>query len=98
MLPPIPSSLQPVTAQQDPPRSRPEVAPVAPVEAVSADAAVTLQRRPAELQPEEEYRRRRRRAHASVEQSTEADEASADEPVEGVEDAPRKGLWIDIEV
>ena len=42
MLPPIPHSLQPVTAQQDVPKPRPEIPPVTPVQAISSECSVSL--------------------------------------------------------
>ena len=100
MFPPITPNLQPVTAQQDPVRSRPEVAPVTPVEPAAGDDAVALERRPAEQAQDEGYPRRRRRSPQAAAEGEEA-EAAGEEgllPSDGLEEAPRKGQWIDIEV
>ncbi len=45
MVTPVPPQLVPVTAQQDPVRSRPAVPPVMPVTDAAAEAAITLDRR-----------------------------------------------------
>ncbi|MCP8464332.1 aspartate-semialdehyde dehydrogenase [Pseudomonas sp. ZM23] len=100
MLPPIPHSLAPVTAQQDVPKPRPDVAPVSPPQPSAGNAGVELERRPAEGMPEQEYQRRRKRQQAS--DGTPEGEALGELEEVGelneVQDAPRKGLWIDIEV
>ncbi|MBB1609560.1 MULTISPECIES: hypothetical protein [unclassified Pseudomonas] len=97
MIPPIPSDVLPVTAQQDPARSRPDVAPVAPVVPATGDAAVGLERRPAEMTPEEEYPQHQRRRQQA--QGEEAEPEASEEPADdGLGEAPRKGVWIDIEV
>jgi len=97
MIPPIPSDVLPVTAQQDPARSRPDVAPVAPVAPAADDAAVGLERHPAEMTPQEEYSQRQRRRRRQAQ--GEAAQAEGEEAVdEGLGEAPRKGIWIDIEV
>ncbi|MDF3931752.1 aspartate-semialdehyde dehydrogenase [Pseudomonas citronellolis] len=96
MIPPIPSDVLPVTAQQDPARVRPDVPPVAPVAPAAGEAAVSLERRPAELTPEEEYEQRRRRRQARGE--GEPEEIAEDEADDGLGEAPRKGMWIDVEV
>lgn len=100
MFPPITPNLQPVTAQQDPVRSRPEVAPVTPVEPAAGDDAVALERRPAEQAQDEGYSRRRRRPPqtAAEAEEGEAAEEGAVLQADGLEEAPRKGQWIDIEV
>lgn len=100
MFPPITPNLQPVTAQQDPVRSRPEVAPVTPVEPVAGDDAVALEKRPAEQLPDETYPRRRRRQpqQAHAEDEAQAAEEGGQPAEGGLEDVPRKGQWIDIEV
>ncbi|MCP1605484.1 aspartate-semialdehyde dehydrogenase [Pseudomonas citronellolis] len=98
MIPPIPSDVLPVTAQQDPARSRPDVAPVAPVAPAADDTAVGLERHPAEMTPQEEYSQRQRRRRQQA-QGEEAQGEAAEEPADdGLGEAPRKGVWIDIEV
>ncbi|WP_371368943.1 aspartate-semialdehyde dehydrogenase [Pseudomonas sp. QL9] len=100
MFPPITPNLQPVTAQQDPVRSRPEVAPVTPVEPAAGDDAVALEKRPAEQTQDEGYSRRRRRPPQTAAEAEEARAEEADGTLlpDGQEAPPRKGQWIDIEV
>ncbi|MGP3790356.1 aspartate-semialdehyde dehydrogenase [Pseudomonas sp. B392_1p] len=98
MLPPILPSQVAVTSQQDPPKARPDVPPVVPVEETSADNSVALGKRDPEetaMRLREEQRRRqqqRERARAEGEASGEAleEEYSLDENL------PRKGIWVDI--
>lgn len=100
MFPPITPNLQPVTAQQDPVRSRPEVAPVTPIEPAAGDDAVALERRPSEQLQDDGYPRRRRRAPQTAAEAQDAEAAGEEGTLspDGLEDAPRKGQWIDIEV
>lgn len=100
MLPPIPHSLAPVTASQDVPKPRPDVAPVSPPQPSAGNAGVELERRPAEEVLEEEYRRRRKRRQASdgTPEGEALEELEEVEELGEVQDAPRKGQWIDIEV
>ncbi|AGI25521.1 aspartate-semialdehyde dehydrogenase [Pseudomonas sp. MT3] len=100
MLPPIPHSLAPVTAQQDVPRPRPDVAPVSPPAPSAGNAGVGLERRPDEEVLEEEYQRRRKRRQPSdgTPEGEALEELEQVEELGEVRDAPRKGLWIDIEV
>ena len=66
MLPPIPHSLQPVTAQQDVPKPRPEIPPVTPAQESSKESEVSLDKRhPQELveRQHEEQRRRQRQGY-----------------------------------
>ena len=101
MLPPIPQGLAPVTAQQDTPRPRPDIAPVSPAAPGAGNAGVALERRPGEQALNEEYQRRRKRRQLA--DGTPGGEAleeleAVEELSDEVRDAPRKGLWIDIEV
>lgn len=101
MLPPIPHSLAPVTAQQDVPKPRPDVTPVTPPAPSAGNAGVELERRPDEEALREEYQRRRKRRQLAdgtsegeaLEELEEVEELGAD-----VQAAQRKGLWIDVEV
>ncbi len=45
MLPPIPHSLAPVTAQQDVPKPRPDITPVTPPSESAKESAIELDRR-----------------------------------------------------
>ena len=99
MLPPIPHSLQPVTAQQDVPKPRPEIPPVTPVEPSSSESSVSLEKRhpqeTEELLRQEQRRRQRRRGYTAA-QLAEGEVAKVDEVA--VQELPRQGLWVDVEV
>lgn len=77
MLPPIPHSLIPVTAQQDVVKPRPEIAPVTPTAETAQEDSVGLDKR-----------------HPDEVAEGEVDEA--DEPA--IDQLPRQGLWVDVEV
>jgi len=99
MLPPIPQSLQPVTSQQDVPKPRPEIPPVTPVQASSSESSVTLDKRhPQETEEllRQEQRRRQQRRGYTAEQLAEGEVDEADAQV--LEQLPRQGLWVDVEV
>jgi len=101
MLPPIPHSLAPVTAQQDVPKPRPDVAPVSPAAPSAGNAGVELERRPDEQALREEYQRRRKRrqlADGTPEGEALEELEEVEELGEEVQAAQRKGLWIDVEV
>ncbi|MFS2124382.1 aspartate-semialdehyde dehydrogenase [Pseudomonas sp. Pseusp97] len=101
MLPPIPHSLAPVTAQQDVPRPRPDVTPVTPPAPSAGNAGVELERRPDEQALREEYQRRRKRrqlADGSPEGEALEELEEVEELGDEVQAAQRKGLWIDVEV
>lgn len=98
MLPPIPHSLVPVTAQQDVVKPRPDVPPVTPVSEAAQESGVSLDKRhPQEVEERlrEEQRRRQRRGYTPAELA-EGDVAEVDEPA--IEQLPRQGLWVDVEV
>jgi len=98
MLPPIPHSLMPVTVQQDPIKPRPDIPPVTPLQESANESAVALDKRhpqEAEMLLREEQRRRQRRGY-SPEELAEGEVAKADAEV--LEELPRQGLWIDVEV
>jgi hypothetical protein len=99
VLPPIPHSLAPVTVQQDVIKPRPEIPPVAPAAESAKESAVSLDKRhpqEAEALLREEQRRRQRRRGYSPEELAEGDVAEADEAV--IDELPRQGLWVDVEV
>ncbi|AZC23060.1 MULTISPECIES: aspartate-semialdehyde dehydrogenase [Pseudomonas] len=113
MLPPmLPLSAVPVTSQQDPIRQRPDIPPVVPVQESSNESTIDLQKRDAEQsalllreeqQRQQERQRRQREEHEDPEQhlAVPGDELNADNTVPVVpliEDAPRQGLWVDVEV
>ncbi|MBB4821575.1 hypothetical protein HNP29_004985 [Pseudomonas alcaligenes] len=98
MLPPIPHSLVPMTAQQDVIKPRPDIPPVTPAKEGSEESAIGLDRRhPQEAEEllREEQRRRQRRGY-TAEEIAEGDVEQADEAV--IEQLPRQGLWVDVEV
>ncbi len=98
MLPPIPHSLAPVTAQQDVIKPRPDIPPVTPTNESSKESEVALDRRhPQEAEEllREEQRRRQRRGY-TPEELAEGEVAEKDEKALG--DLPRQGLWVDVEV
>jgi nucleotide-binding universal stress UspA family protein len=99
MLPPIPHSLVPVTAQQDVVKPRPDIPPVTPTNESTNESAVSLDKRhPQEAEEllREEQRRRQRRGY-SAEELAEL-EAGKPEDEKLLEELPRQGLWVDVEV
>ena len=98
MLPPIPHSLAPVTAQQDVPKPRPDIPPVTPPSESAKESAIELDRRhpqEAEMLLYGEQRRRQRRGY-SAEELAEGEVEEGDEKL--LEELPRQGLWVDVEV
>ncbi|WP_017906120.1 hypothetical protein [Pseudomonas asplenii] len=114
MLPPmLPLSAVPVTSQQDPIRPRPDIPPVVSVQESSNESTIDLQKRDPEeaaWQLREEQRRQheqQRRREAEAEDDPErhlavpGDELNADNTVPVVplmDDQPRQGLLVDVEV
>lgn len=112
LQPMLPLSAVPITSQQDPIRQRPDVPPVAPVQETSKETTIDLQQRDPEeaaFQLREEQRRqqdrekRRREADEDPEEhlAVPGDELNADNTVPVVpliEDQPRQGLWVDIQI
>ncbi|AZC16793.1 MULTISPECIES: hypothetical protein [Pseudomonas] len=113
MLPPmLPLSAVPVTSQQDPIRQRPDIPPVVPVQESSNESTIDLQKRDAEQsalllreeqQRQQERQRRQREEQDDPEQhlAVPGDELNADNTVPVaplIEDAPRQGLWVDVQV
>ncbi|MCP1505255.1 hypothetical protein J2Y83_001228 [Pseudomonas marginalis] len=113
MLPPmLPVSVVPVTSQLDPVRQKPDIPPVVPVQASSNESTIDLKNGDAEQSAlllreeqrrEQEQQKRRReadddpQAHLAIP----GDELNADNTVPVaplIEDAPRQGLWVDVEV
>ena len=97
MLPPIPHSLAPVTAQQDVVKPRPDIPPVTPASESSKESAVELDKRhpqEAEMLLREEQKRRQRRGYTAEEMA----EGEVIEDEESLEEMPRQGLWVDVEV
>ncbi|KAA5844033.1 MULTISPECIES: hypothetical protein [Pseudomonas] len=112
--PMLPLSAVPVTSQQDPIRPRPDIPPVVPVQQSSNESTIDLHKRDAEqsalLLREEQQRqqqrhKRQREAEAAddpeLHLAVPGDELNADNTVPVaplIEDAPRQGLWVDVEV
>jgi hypothetical protein len=99
MLPPIPHSLVPVTVQQDVVKPRPEIPPVTASAESSKESAVSLDKRhpqEAEALLREEQRRRQRRHGYTPEELAEGDVDEADAAT--LDELPRQGLWVDVEV
>jgi hypothetical protein len=98
MLPIIPSGTVQVTAQQDVVKPRPDIAPVMPVQPSADESAVDLERRhpqEAEQMLRDEQRRRQRRGYSAQEL---AEGETAEEDQDALEELPRQGLWVDVEV
>lgn len=99
MLPPIPHSLAPVTAQQDVVKPRPDIPPVTPANESANESSVGLDKRhPQEAEEllREEQRRRQRRGY-TPEELAELEAGTAEEE-KLLEEMPRQGLWVDVEV
>ena len=101
MLPPIPPPLAPVTAQQEVLKARPDIPPVAPVSASAKESEVRLDKRhPQEaeelLRQEQRRRQKQRQGGYSAEQLAEGEVAPEDQIL--LEELPRQGLWVDVEV
>lgn len=113
MLPPmLPLSAVPITSQQDPIRQRPDIPPVVPVQKSSDESTIDLQQRDPEeaaFQLREEQRRKqeqeKRRSEAEEDPEEHlaipGTELNADNTVPVaplIENEPRQGLWVDIQV
>ena len=113
MLPPIlPLSVVPITSQQDPIKPRPDIPPVVSVQPGSNESTIDLKNRDSEqasllLREEQQRQQRKRRREQEANEDPEehlaepGDELNADNTVPVVpliDDAPRQGLWVDVEV
>ncbi|MBK5435431.1 MULTISPECIES: hypothetical protein [Pseudomonas] len=113
MIPPmLPLSVVPVTSQLDPVRQKPDIPPVVPVQPGSNESTIDLQKRDPEeaalllreeQRRQQEQQKRRREADEDPQEhlAVPGDELNADNTVPVVpliEDAPRQGLWVDVEV
>lgn len=113
MLPPmLPVSVVPVTSQLDPVRQKPDIPPVVPVQPGSNESTIDLKKGDAETSTfllreeqrrQQEQQRRRREADEDPEQhlAIPGDVLNADNTVPVaplIEEAPRQGLWVDVEV
>lgn len=110
MIPPlIPLSVVPVTSQFDPVKQAPAIAPVVPAQPTGSDSSIDLRQRDPEeaallLREEQQRRQRQRRnGHAAADEHlpVPGNELNADNTVPVaplIEDEPRQGLWVDIQV
>ncbi|KPA92672.1 MULTISPECIES: hypothetical protein [Pseudomonas] len=113
MLPPmLPLSAVPVTSQQDPIRPRPDIPPVVPVQESSNESTIDLQKRDPEeaawqlreeqrRQQQQQQRRREAEDDPQLHLAVPGDELNADNTVPVValmEEQPRQGLLVDVEV
>ncbi len=112
MLPPIiPLSVIPVTSQLDPVKPTPDIPPVVPLQPSASDNDVDLrQRNPEEearlLREEQKRQQNKRRRSQEVPQMEDylpvpGDELNADNTVPVaplVDEQPRQGLWVDIQI
>ncbi|MGY4535153.1 hypothetical protein ACVW0Y_004306 [Pseudomonas sp. TE3786] len=99
MIPPIPPHLVTAPPQQDLIKPVPALPVVAPVESTTHENKVALGKRDAqeteELLWEEQRRRRQRRGYSAAEL---AEGEVAEEDQELIQQLPRQGLWVDVEV
>lgn len=112
MLPPmLPVSVVPVTSQLDPVRQTPDIPPIVPVQPSSNESTIDLRQGDAEhsnlmlreeqRRQQEEHKRRREAGEEQEHLAIPGDMLNADNTVPVVpliEDAPRQGLWVDVEV
>ncbi|PTQ73598.1 aspartate-semialdehyde dehydrogenase [Pseudomonas sp. GV071] len=99
MLPPIAPHLVTVPTQQDLIKPVPALPVVAPVESTPQENDVSFEKRneqeAEELLWEEQRRRRQRRGYSAAELA-EGEVAEEDQAL--IEQLPRQGLWVDVEV
>ena len=105
MLPPIlPLSVVPVTSQQDPPRPRPDIPPVAPAQPGAGDSTINPGHQDSEqaslLLREEQQRQHDKRRREALERAGISEQVAPSPepdspPVDGTQ---RQGVWIDIKV
>jgi hypothetical protein len=108
LQPMLPLSVVPVTSQTDPARRVPDIPPVAPVQPGSGEATIDLRHEDADHSAlrlrEEQQRQQQQRSHqepADETQVLQGEYLNADNtvPVAAlIDDEPRQGLWVDIEV
>lgn len=99
MLPPIPQGLIPVTVQQDQPRPKPAVKPVAPAQDSAGAGGVALknegERRKVKERP---YAKKDDPKHQAENEEDDDLEENAETPSAKSKGMSRRGLWIDIKV
>lgn len=110
LQPMLPLSVVPVTSQMDPAKRVPDIPPVAPVQPSPSETSIDLRHEDSErsaLLLREEQQRQQQGRH-SEEESGEyqglvipGDSLNADNTVPVVpliDDEPRQGLWVDIQI
>jgi hypothetical protein len=110
MIPPlIPLSVVPVTSQLDPVKPMPQIPPVVPTQPSSSESEIDLRHRDPEqaalLLREEQRRQQQQRRDAQDDPQAHlpvpGDELNADNTVPVapfIDDEPRQGLWVDVQV
>ncbi|SHN21971.1 hypothetical protein SAMN05216593_11481 [Pseudomonas asturiensis] len=112
LQPMLPLSVVPVTSQMDPAKRVPDIPPVAPVQESSNETSIDLRNedteRSALLLREEQQRQQQQHQGRSGEDGEEyqglvipGDSLNADNTVPVVpliDDEPRQGLWVDIQI
>ena len=112
LLPMLPLSAVPITSQHDPIRQRPDIPPVVPAQESTSDSTINLQKRDPEeaallLREEQRRKQEQERRRREADEDPEAylaipgDELNADNTVPVaplMEEQPRQGLWVDIEI
>lgn len=109
--PTLPLSAVPVTSQLDPARRMPEIPPVAPVQPTSIEISIDLRKDEAErqallLHEEQQRQQRQKQQEEDGEPVTEhlavpGHSLNADNTVPVIpliDNEPRQGLWVDVEV
>ncbi|MCO5365470.1 MULTISPECIES: aspartate-semialdehyde dehydrogenase [Pseudomonas] len=110
LQPMLPLSVVPVTSQMDPAKRVPDIPPVAPVQPGSSETSIDLRHEDSErsaLLLREEQQRQQQGRHAEEENGeyqglvVPGDSLNADNTVPVVpliDDEPRQGLWVDIQI
>ncbi|NAT17261.1 aspartate-semialdehyde dehydrogenase [Pseudomonas syringae pv. actinidifoliorum] len=109
LQPMLPLSVVPVTSQLDPAKRMPDIPPVAPVQQSSNETSIDLHNedteRSALLLREEQQQQHQGRPHEEAEEYqglvVPGDSLNADNTVPVVpliDDEPRQGIWVDIQI
>ncbi|AAZ35663.1 aspartate-semialdehyde dehydrogenase [Pseudomonas savastanoi pv. phaseolicola] len=109
LQPMLPLSVVPVTSQMDPAKRMPDIPPVAPVQQSSNETSIDLRNedteRSALLLREEQQRQQQAHGGGETEEyvglMVPGDSLNADNTVPVVpliDDEPRQGLWVDIQI
>ncbi|MBN3468998.1 aspartate-semialdehyde dehydrogenase [Pseudomonas savastanoi pv. phaseolicola] len=109
LQPMLPLSVVPVTSQMDPAKRMPDIPPVAPVQQSSNETSIDLRNEDTErsvlLLREEQQRQQQAHGGGETEEyvglMVPGDSLNADNTVPVVpliDDEPRQGLWVDIQI